>query len=116
MCDCNDTEIKLADTRATLDKMRRANSVLREDRDNTKAELADVWSHLADTAAALGTCRKMRVKMDNAICTLTEERDLARELFQGMVSEYANLLDRYTVKCDEYEGLASCYEAEHGEF
>ena len=93
---------------------------LRATLSNTKAELSDVRSDLADTTATLDTCRKMRFKMDNAICTLTEERDLARELFQGMMREYADLLDRYTKSCDEYEKLASRFiwrnDAEHAEF
>ena len=77
---------------------------------STKAELADVRSDLADTTATLDKYRDMHVKRSRAnggiwksdsdpediIRTLTEERDLARELFQAMVSKYSNLLDRYT--------------------
>ena len=55
--------------------------------------------------------------------TLTEERDLSRELFQGMVSAYADLLDRYSKMRDDYDGLVSRYDAlllrcdaEHGKF
>ena len=89
--------------------------------DNTKAELTVVRSNLADTSKTLDKYRGMHVKMSKAnsdlrksvsdledtIRTLTEERDLSRELFQGMVSEYADLLDRYTKSCDDYEELAS---------
>ena len=96
---------------------------------NTKAELADVRSDLADTTATLDKYRDMHVKRSRAnggiwksdsdpedtIRTLTEERDLAREWFQGMATAYTGLLDRYTVKCDDYEGLASRYDVEHGE-
>ena len=70
---------------------------------NTKAELSDVRSDLADTTETLDTYRELRAKMDNTIRTLTDERDLSRELFQGMVSEYADLLDRYSKKCDDFE-------------
>ena len=51
---------------------------------------------------------------------LTEERDLARELFQGMASEYADLSDRYAKSCDDYKDLASRFvwrnDAEHDKF
>ena len=83
---------------------------------NTKAELVDVRSDLADTTTTLDTYRKLRVKLHSTISTLTEERDLARELFRGMMNEYADLSDRYSKMCDDYESLSSLYEAEHGEF
>lgn len=64
-------------------------------------ELAAVRLDLADTTTTLDRYRDMRVKMEGIIRTLTEERDLSRELFQGMVSEYADLLDRYAKLCDD---------------
>ena len=56
------------------------------------------------------TCSDLRKSvsdLEDTICRLTEERDLSRELFQGMASEYANLLARYEKSCDDYEKLAS---------
>ena len=91
---------------------------------NTKAELSEVRHDLADTTKTLDKYRDMHVKrsranselrksvadMEDTIRTLTEERDLARELFQGMMSEYADLLDRYSILCDAYA------TSEHGKF
>ena len=82
---------------------------------NTKAELSGVRADQADTTLTLDKYRGMHVNMSRAnselrksvsdqedtIRTLMEERDLSRELFQGMVSEYANLLDRYAKSCDD---------------
>ena len=48
--------------------------------------------------------------LEDAIRMLTEERDLARELFQGMVSEYADLLGRHAKMCDDYDGFVSRYD------
>ena len=66
-------------------------SELRAALSNTKAELSDVRSDLSE----------------DTVRTLTAERDLSRELFQGMVSAYADLLDRYSKTCDDYEELVS---------
>ena len=102
---------------------------LRNDLDDKKAELADMRADLAGATTTLGAFRESHGKMSKAnselrksvsdledtIRTLTEERDISRELFRGMVGEYADLVDRYTVKCDDYEGLASRYDVEHGE-
>ena len=115
---------------------------LRATLSNTKAELSVVRSNLADTTTALDKYRNldkyrdMHVKMSRAnsgiwksdsdledtIRTLTEERDIAREMFQGMVSKYAELSDRHSKMCDDYDGLVSRYDDlllrcddEHGE-
>ena len=78
-------------------------SELRVTLKNTKAELSDAQSDLADTTTTLDKYRR-------ANSELTEERDLSRELFQGMVSAYADLLDRYAKMCDDYDGLVSRYD------
>ena len=103
---------------------------LRATLSNTKAELSGVRQDLADTTKTLDKYREMHVKMsranselrksvadmNEALVACTGERDLARELFQGMVSEYADLLDRYSKMCDDYGVEASHYVARHGKF
>ena len=94
-------------------------------------ELAAVRLDQADTTKTLDKYRDMHVKMSRAnselrhsvsdledtMASLTEERDLARELFQGMVSEYADLLDRYVKSCDDYAELSSRFIwRTHGKF
>ena len=102
----------------------------------TKAELSVVRSDLADTTATLDNYRDMHVNssrinsvlrksvsdLEDTIRTLTEERDTAREMFQGMLSKYAELSDRHSKMCDDYDGLVSRYDDlllrcddEHGE-
>ena len=97
------------------DSKRDTISELRAEINNTKAELLGVRADQADTTATLDRYRDMHVMMsrtnsglrksasdlEGIIRTLTEERDLSRELFQGMVSEYADLLDRYAKLCDD---------------
>ena len=92
--------------------------------DNAKADLFVVRYDLADTTKTLDKYRDMHVKMSRAnsdlrksaadlnetLAMITEERDLSRELFQGMVSAYADLLDRYAKMCDDYDGLVSRYD------
>ena len=89
--------------------------------ENTKAELSGVRSDLADTTKTLDKYREMHAKMSKAnselrksvadlnetLATRTEERDLARELYQDRIRCYADLLNRYSKTCDDYEELAS---------
>ena len=96
-------------------------SELRAALSNTKAELSDVRRDLEDTTTTLDNYRDTHVKssrinstlrksiadQEDTVRTLTAERDLSRELFQGMVSAYADLLDRYSKTCDDYEELVS---------
>ena len=91
-------------------------SELRATLSNAETELAAVRHDLADTNTTLDKYRDMHVKMSRAKSDLTEERDLSRVLFQGVVSEYADLLDRYAKKCDDYDAQVSRYDTEHGEF
>ena len=109
-------------------------SELRAELSNTKAEMSGVRLDLADTTKTLDKYRGMHVKMSRAnsdlrksaadlnetLAMITEERDLSRELFQGMVSAYADLLDRYAKSCDDYEDLASRFiwrdDSEHEKF
>ena len=107
--------------RSLWDRSENTAHELRQALSNTKAELSNVQSDLADTAATLVKYRDMRVKrsrvnsdlrkrvsdLEDTIRTLTEERDLARELFQDMVRKHAKLLDRYSKTCDDYEELSS---------
>ena len=102
-----------------------------------KAELSDVRSDLADTTATLDNYRDLHVQrsrtnsvlrksvsdLEDTVRTLTEERDLARELFQGMVSKHAELLNRCSQVCDEYGDVFSRRvdvlwrsDSEHGKF
>lgn len=83
-------------------------SELRATLSNTMAELSGVRYDLVDTTKTLDNYRDMHVKMSRAkselrksvagledtVRTLTEERDLARELYRGMVRKYAILLNR----------------------
>ena len=102
MCDCNAIEIKnLKGQVSNLDIAFH----------NAVAELSVARSDLEDTNTALDAYRELRAKMSTNIRMLTEERDLSRELFQGMVSEYADLLDRHSKMCDDYDGLVSRYDA-----
>ena len=116
--------------------MREVNTVreLRAELSSTKAELSNVRLDLADTTKTLDKYRGMHVEMSRAnsdlrksaadlnetLAMITEERDLSRELFQGMVSAYADLLDRYAKSCDDYEDLASRFiwrdDSEHEKF
>ena len=112
MCDCNAIEIKNLKS-----KVRNLDLAFR----NAEAEVVLVRYDLVDTKETLDKYRDMHVKMSRAnselrksvsvledtIRTLTVERDLSRELFQGMVSAYADLLDRYAKSCDDYAELAS---------
>ena len=125
MCDCNAIEIKNLKS-----KVRNLDLAFR----NAEAEVVLVRYDLVDTKETLDKYRDMHVKMsranselrktvsvlEDAIRTLTEERDLSRELFQGMVSAYADLLDRYAKSCDDYEDLASRFiwrdDSEHEKF
>ena len=153
MCDCNAWEIKnlkgqVRSAEAELDAAKQAATTwhkhyrllrtrwrdLNVALENTKAELPEVRSDLADTTKTLDKYRDMHVKMSRAnselrksvadlnekLEALTEERDLARELFQGMVSEYADLSDRYAKSRDDYKELASRFvwrnDAEHDKF
>ena len=114
MCDCNAIEIKNLKS-----KVRNLDLAFR----NAEAEVVLVRYDLVDTKETLDKYRDMHVKMsranselrktvsvlEDAIRTLTEERDLSRELFQGMVSAYADLLDRYAKSCDDYAELASLF-------
>ena len=112
MHECNDAEIKTLKA-----QVRRLELAFH----NAEAELAVVRYDLVDTTETLDKYRDMHVKMSRAkselrksvsgledtIRTLTEERDLSRESFQGMVSEYADLLVRYEKSCDDYGKSAS---------
>ena len=151
MCDCDYLEEEVEELKAEVkQKSEQINSwrrlwVIKRNTDrelwatlhNTKAELTEVRHDLADTTKTLDKYRDMHVKrsransdlrksvadLEDTIHTLTEERDLARELFQGMVTKHAKLLDRYSMIRDHYDDLVSRYdallphnEAEHGEF
>ena len=148
MCECLEEEIEALKTKVKKEAERAdiwtnlwdlSGNTIRELQatlDNAKADLFVVRYDLADTTKTLDKYRGMHVNMSransdlrksvsglkDAIRTLTEERDLARELFQGMVSEYADLLDRYAKMCDDYDGLVSRYDlllrcdVEHGKF
>ena len=148
MCDCDYLEDEVEELRAEVkQKSEQINSwnrlwvlngntvrELRATLHNTKAELSAVRHDLADTTKTLDKYRDMHVKMSRAnselrksvadlnetLEALTEERDLARELFQGMVREYADLSDRYAKSCDDYKVLASRFvwrnDAEHDKF
>ena len=108
MCDCNAIEIKNLKS-----KVRNLDLAFR----NAEAEVVLVRYDLVDTKETLDKYRDMHVKMSRAnselrksvsvledtIRTLMEERDLSRELFQGMVRECADLLARYSKKCDDFE-------------
>ena len=106
----------LADTTKTLDKYRemhvkmsRANSELRKALDKYR----EMHVKMSRSNSEL---RKSVADMNEALAACTGERDLARELFQGMVSEYADLLDRYSKMCDDYGVEGSRYVAGHGKF
>ena len=148
MCECLEEEIEALKTKVKKEAERAdiwtnlwdlSGNTIRELQatlDNAKADLFVVRYDLADTTKTLDKYRGMHVNMSRAnsdlrksvsdledtIRTLTEERDLARELFQGMVSEYADLLDRYAKMCVDYDGLVSRYDlllrcdVEHGKF
>ena len=118
---CEYLEEEIEELRATLRNAEADLFVdLRKNVADTKAELSVVRSNLADTTTTLDKYRGMHVKMSRTnsdlrksvsdlevtIRTLTEERDLSREWFQGMVSAYADLSDRYAKSCDDYEKLA----------
>ena len=135
MCDCNAAEIK-----NLKGQVRNLELVYL----NTKAELGLVCYNLVDTKASLAAEKKVSAAAENehkraldrchsvlrksvsdlkdTIRTLTEERDTAREVFQGVLSEYAELSDRHSKMCDDYDGLVSRYDDlllrcddEHGE-
>ena len=149
MCECLEEEIEALKTKVKKEAERAdiwtnlwdlSGNTIRELQatlDNAKADLFVVRYDLADTTKTLDKYRGMHVNMSRAnsdlrksvsdledtIRTRTEERDLSRELFQGMVSEYADLLDRHSKMCDDYDGLVSRYDAallhcdsEHGKF
>ena len=144
MCDCDYLEDEVEELRAAVkQKSEQINSwrrlwvlkwntvrELRATLHNTKAELSEVRHDLAGTTKTLDKYRDMHVKMSRAkselrksvadlnetLATRTEERDLARELYQDMIRGYACLLDRYTEKCADYDARVSRHDADHGKF
>ena len=81
---------------------------------------AEVKQKSEQMSRAKSKLRKSVADLNEKLEALTEERDLACELFQGMVSEYADLSDRYAKSCDDYKELASRFvwrnDAEHDKF
>lgn len=99
-------------------------SELRATLSNTKAELSDVRRDLEDTTTTLDNYRDIHVKssrinstlrksvsdQEDAIRTLTEERDVSREMHQSLSTAYNDLLVLYVKNCDEYDSLVSRYD------
>ena len=109
MCKCLEEEIEDLKAKVKREAERASTTIseLRAALSNTKAELSDVRRDL----------------LEDTVRTLTEERDLARELFQGMVSKHDELLDRCSRVCDEYGDVFSRHDdvlwrsdSEHGKF
>ena len=92
--------LDLAGTTTTLDKYRDMHEKMSRVNSNLRRCVSDLDSANSDL-------RKCVSDQEDTIRTLMEERDLSRELFQGMVSAYADLLDRYSKMCDDDEELVS---------
>ena len=82
----SDARLDLGDTTRTLDKCR---------------------ALCARRGMAINDLRKSASDLEDTIRTLTEERDVSREMLQSLSTAYDDLSVLYAKSCDDYEKLAS---------